>query len=881
MAEEEIYNRVDSSFSKETILHKSIKDTRPDLLQCWFASQNWDDVNTGNRWSQTPLHYAAIKTNTYVLEVLLQVPRVDVTKQDLNGYNVLHSLIYNIVAIDDWQRTIQVLLSLGIDINQQTKHGYSILHLASRNTIPPRVLRFILESCAGLNVAMINKDGENFLHSFVHSINKTSPVSDEFKDRFALLDDIVRGKVSCCAEKNLITLLKQRDLNGTTPFLLIINHFDRYRNVNAIKVLRKMAVAGGCSTIADNLGNHPIHYAIACLRKTPIKMLQMLIETGADANAKNIYEQSTAHLVRVDSKDLTFERIKSIVNVMKTTDIDFNASDKWGCFPLMYISAFYDSDCLPFLNDITSTSTVLNAVDNSGSSALHYAAYHDSGTFVNLLIQNGARNDIKDKLGESPIETAKRHLRISSEEALLESSTSEELNDKNQQFLENFKSLQTSKKIEMNMDQFVEELLNHKYRNAGEEEEQINSTICFFVELLCKQVSKYDPRFEMTVFQSGSSKEKTKVNAPDEFDFVLCLDKISEFCDIEERKSTKERKSPRERKGHKERNTPNDKINNNVLKLKLIEGHQDVLEFFDENGILISPPIFMYLHKYLKQALHDPSVWKNDELRNLCYVFEMPFLQKDMKTTVFMVRLLWFGCKHKQLRIKIDMVPAIRKTAWWSIDPNSLPMMTQKIRDAGCLLLLDTTSDEQSFTSEYLKEFIVDTIDRIRPVQTNLRVSTAPAEVCLMETFPQIVRDSYALAKLFVDICNVTDISSYMLKNCTFHVLQELRWNPNMPDDISKLPSLMELTVQIFMKLLAYNKTYFLPRFFLPEVNIFPQDQDIQDKQHEKWEIKFILKILGQNVTLDSDESDDYDDYHDDDASDNDDYHDDDSSDDD
>ncbi|VDI25037.1 Hypothetical predicted protein [Mytilus galloprovincialis] len=204
------------------------------------------------------------------------------------------------------------------------------------------------------------------------------------------------------------------------------------------------------------------------------------------------------------------------------------------------------------------------------------------------------------------------------------------------------------------------------------------------------------------------------------------------------------------------------------------------------------------------------------------------------------------------------MVPAIRKTAWWSIDPNSLPMMTQKIHDAGCLLLLDTTSDEQSFTSEYPKEFIVDTIDRIRPVQTNLLVSTAPAEVCLMETFPQIVRDSYALAKLFVDICNVTDISSYMLKNCTFHLLQELRWNPNMPDDISKLPSLIELTVQIFMKLFAYNKTYFLPRFFLPEVNMFPKNQDIQDKKFEKWEIKFVLTNLRQNF-IDSDDSDDCD----------------------
>ncbi|VDH99683.1 Hypothetical predicted protein [Mytilus galloprovincialis] len=398
------------------------------------------------------------------------------------------------------------------------------------------------------------------------------------------------------------------------------------------------------------------------------------------------------------------------------------------------------------------------------------------------------------------------------------------------------------------MDQFVEELLDHKYRNKGEEEEDINSTIFFFVELLCKQVSKYDSRFRITVFQSGSSAEKTKVNSPDEFDFVLCLDKFSEFCDIEERNDVKER------------------LKNNVLKLKLIEGHQEVLEFFDENGILITPPLFMYLHRYLNQALHDPKLWKYDQLRNLCYVFEKPFLQKDMKTTVFMINLLWFGCKHKQLRIKIDMVPAVRKTAWWPIDPNSLPMMTPQIQDAACLFLLDTTS--VLFTSEYFKTFIVDSIDRIKPMQTSLRVSTAPAEVCLMATLPQQVRNSYALAKLFVDICKLTDISSYMLKNCTFHVIQELQWNTNTPDDISKLPSLMKLTVMIFTKLLSYNKMSFLPRFFLPEVNIFLQDQQDQPIKLKHGDIKLLLKTLGQDVTLDDNESVDDDLFDDEDNSD-------------
>ena len=146
-------------FSQETLLHKSIKYSRQDLLQQWCMGGPATDVNTGNRWNQTPLHYAALKRNTFVLEMLLQVPGVDVTILDMNGYNVLHSLIYNILAIQDWKRSIQILLSVGLDVNQVTKHGYTILHLACRYTTPSCVLRYILESISGLNITLINNHG--------------------------------------------------------------------------------------------------------------------------------------------------------------------------------------------------------------------------------------------------------------------------------------------------------------------------------------------------------------------------------------------------------------------------------------------------------------------------------------------------------------------------------------------------------------------------------------------------------------------------------------------------------------------------------------------------------------------------------------------------
>lgn len=833
-------------FSQETLLHKSIKYSRPDLLHQWCMGGPATDVNTGNRWNQTPLHYAALKRNTDVLEMLLQVPGVDVTILDMNGYNVLHSLIYNTLAFDDWERSIQILLRVGLDVNQATKHGYTILHLACRYTNPSCVLRYILESVSGLNITLINNHGENFLHCLIRSMNDRTPVSDELKDRFKLLEDLIKGKLSCCQSEHLLQLFKQQDTNGITPFLLMLSRFDKYRNFNAIKLLKSMSSFGECSSIPDNLGNYPIHYAIACLQKTPSKLLEMLISAGIDINSRNMFEQTTAHLVRVNKKDLTSERTKSIRNIMKTNRLHFDRRDKWGCTPWMYISAFYNDSSLPYLHDISPVSSNLDSTDMNGSTALHHAAYHDSPIYIGILLNHGANPYVKDTLGDTPLDTARKHLNLSSENALLKYTNTEKLYDQNQEFMENLYSLKKSSKVRMDMDEFAEELLDRKYRCKSDDDENINRCVRYFVELICHQIEKYDSRFAMSIFQSGSSAEKTKVNAPDEFDFVLCLDKISEFCIVEERTQSR----------------------GNRMKVKEFEGHADFLEFFDDTGTFITPTVFMYFHRYLKRALHEPNLWKDENLKNVCYIFETPFLEKDMITTVFMTRLLWIGPWHKQLRIKIDMLPAVKKSAWWPIDPYSVPLMTKEIQDAGCLLMLDTRSEYESFTDDYFKEFISDSIDRIDPKSTDLRISTAPAEVCLMKTFPQKVRDSYALAKLFVELWGTDEITSYMLKNCTFYVMYDLHWNPNKPEDFETTLSVRELTILILQKLLKFNRESCLPRFFLPEVNVFPSDDDIQDRKRQKKDIKFVLKILGLDISLDSDESDD-DVYFDDDSDEN------------
>jgi ankyrin len=49
------------------------------------------------------------------------------------------------------------------------------------------------------------------------------------------------------------------------------------------------------------------------------------------------------------------------------------------------------------------TGADVNAVDSYGNTALHYAAYHRLDTVVEFLVEKGARFDVKNKFGETPL----------------------------------------------------------------------------------------------------------------------------------------------------------------------------------------------------------------------------------------------------------------------------------------------------------------------------------------------------------------------------------------------------------------------------------------------------------------------------------------------
>ena len=75
-------------------------------------------------------------------------------------------------------------------------------------------------------------------------------------------------------------------------------------------------------------------------------------------------------------------------------------------------------------------------------------------------------------------------------------------------------------------------LLRELYKEAEFEREhqevkEIEETVRHLVQEIAESIAEKDPLFTNTILQSGSSYEDLKVEGPDEFDFMICLEELS------------------------------------------------------------------------------------------------------------------------------------------------------------------------------------------------------------------------------------------------------------------------------------------------------------------------------------------------------------------
>ena len=84
-------------------------------------------------------------------------------------------------------------------------------------------------------------------------------------------------------------------------------------------------------------------------------------------------------------------------------------------------------------------------------------------------------------------------------------------------------------------------LLRNLYKEAqfdreDEEVKEIEEVVKNLVHEIAETIAEKDPLFKNTVIPSGSFYEDLKVEGPNEFDFMICLEELSEpdVCEVKE-----------------------------------------------------------------------------------------------------------------------------------------------------------------------------------------------------------------------------------------------------------------------------------------------------------------------------------------------------------
>ncbi|CAI9607684.1 unnamed protein product, partial [Staurois parvus] len=133
---------------------------------------------------------------------------------------------------------------------------------------------------------------------------------------------------------------------------------------------------------------------ICACRRGHIKMVNYLLSMKADVNLRNDKERTCLHYaVR---KRFSFLDYLLIVILMPVMLIGY----------VIMISKSKQNERL--INILLHSGVDVNAADNSGNTALHYACKMKTQSIIPILLEANANPSIKNKEGESPVDIAER-----------------------------------------------------------------------------------------------------------------------------------------------------------------------------------------------------------------------------------------------------------------------------------------------------------------------------------------------------------------------------------------------------------------------------------------------------------------------------------------
>ena len=263
-----------SEFSKSNALSAATKAGKLDnILILLEAGAN---IKTTFDHQETILHAAAQQDKQDVTRFILEKNLFDINQRDANGRTPLMSAaLYNKAA------TMRLLIDNGADTSLKDNDTKTLLHYAAmsgRSTPPnPEALEFLLDRNE-LDINATDKDGNSPIHdsteshnddNFLLLLNSGANITLKNKNNDTLLHkaalsrnpDAIAKILETIPAENLAEAINAQNKKGETPLLCVIRSQILRENIT-IPILNRLREAGADFSLADNLGNNALHYAI-------------------------------------------------------------------------------------------------------------------------------------------------------------------------------------------------------------------------------------------------------------------------------------------------------------------------------------------------------------------------------------------------------------------------------------------------------------------------------------------------------------------------------------------------------------------------------------------------------------------------------------------
>jgi ankyrin repeat protein len=407
------------------------------------------DVNAQDNDHITPLHLASAGGKLEIARVLLD-HGAKVNAESNRGETPLHRLSGDVWSKDsEHPRIARLLLERGADVNAREKGHATPLHLASEEGSFD-VAQILLACGADVNAKNDRDQTPLFLllqhgHIFLDLVRLLVEYGADantrnYENTTALHDacyhegvEVVRVLLNHGAN------VEAKDCQGQSPFHRLVRA-NRWTASNGLAVQVAHLLLNNNADVNAEDEDHVTLLHLACTYKK-LDLALVLMDHGAIVDVQNKQGRTPLHVLVRDSYVATnFKNIEDIARLLLERGANANARDKDNATPLHLTSAgfalplapvlldcganasakdnlgraplhrlltnsYFDSeeDCLGSVHLLLRDGIDVNAETEGGATALHLAFDHHKLKIAKVLFDNGANPDVKDNLGETPL----------------------------------------------------------------------------------------------------------------------------------------------------------------------------------------------------------------------------------------------------------------------------------------------------------------------------------------------------------------------------------------------------------------------------------------------------------------------------------------------